>query len=208
MPKPSYLDTIANAFNEAKAWRMATMALGAAVVFLTGALIFTSQNAPTVLVPFDFAANGARMKVTTNGEIRGTSQEYLVNLALSDLSLITNFTPDTVVVQYERFLNRTTESLYANQGAALRDEAKQLKADATTQSFFPNEQTKVSPDGTSVEVAGTLIRWISDREVVRQPATYVITYTVFKGYFHVKNVRTLEQVKEAAKEALKNAAAK
>lgn len=206
MPKQTYLDTIANAFNEAKAWRMATLALGAAVVFLTGALVFTSQNVPTVLVPHDFAANNARVKVTTNGEIRGTSQEYLVNLALSDISLITNFTPDTVLAQYERFLNRTTEGLYASQAAALRDEAKNLRKDSTTQAFFPNERTRVSTDGTKVEVHGTLIRWLSDREIVRQPMAYVVTYSVFKGYFHIKDVRTVESAKEAAKEAQKNAA--
>jgi hypothetical protein len=182
------------------------MALSASVVFLTGALIFTAQNAPTILVPHDFAANGARTKVTTNGEIRGTSQEYLVNLALSDVSLITNFTPDTVISQYERFLNRTTEATYASQGPALRDEAKKLRTDAATQAFFPNDKTTVTPDGTRVEVSGTLIRWMADREVVRQPITYVLTYSVFRGYFHVKSVQTLQAAKEAAKEAEKQAA--
>lgn len=205
MPKHTYLDTISNAFNEAKAWRMASLGLGAALVFMTGALIFVTQNNPTVLVPFDFAANNARVKVTTNGEIRGTSSEYLVNVALSDLSLISNFTPETVQTQYERFLNRTTESLYASQGTSLRAEAKQLRSDATTQAFFPNDKTRVNEDGTKVEVSGTLIRWIADREVVRQPVTYVIAYSVFRGYFHIKDVRTLESVKEAAKEAAKEA---
>lgn len=206
MAKKTYLDIIANAFNEAKAWRMAALSLGAAVVFLTGALIFTTQNVPTVLVPHDFAANGARMKVTTNGEIRGTSQEYLVNLAVSDLGLITNFTPDTVVAQYERFLNRTTDSLYGSQAAALRDEAKSLKKESTTQAFFPSAQTRASADGTKVEVSGTLIRWLSDREVIRTSVTYVITYSVFRGYFHVKDVRTKAEELQAAKEASKHAA--
>lgn len=205
MTKQTYFDTIANAFSEAKAWRLASMALGASVVFLTGALIFTTQNAPTVLVPFDFATNNMRVKVTTNGEIRGTSNEYLVNLALSDISLISNFTPDTVQTQYERFLNRTTESLFANQGATLRAEAKSLKLDVTTQAFFPNERTKVAEDGTKVEVSGTLIRWIADREILRQSVTYVVTYSVFKGFFHISDIRTAESAKEVAKEAAKEA---
>jgi hypothetical protein len=206
MPKPTYLDTIANSINETKAWRLASLVLGASVVFLTGALIFTAQNIPTILVPHDFAVNNERVKVTTNGEIRGTSGEYLVNLALSDISLITNFTPETVQTQYARFLNRTTDSLFANQGATLRAEATSLRKEATTQAFFPNERTRASTEGNKVEVSGTLIRWLSDREIVRQSETYVITYSVFKGYFHVSDIRTLNAAKEAAKEALKNEA--
>lgn len=205
MPKQTYLDSIANAFNEAKAWRMATMALGAAVVFLTGALVFTAQNVPTVLVPHDFAANNARVKVTTNGEIRGTSQEYLANLALSDVSLVMNFTPETVVTQYERFLNRTSESLYGSQSLALREEAKGLKKDGVTQAFFPDERTKVSIDGNAVEVSGTIIRWMADREVLRQSARYRITYSVYRGYFHIKDLRSAEAAKQADKEAAKEA---
>jgi type IV conjugative transfer system protein TraE len=206
MSKKTYFDSIANAFNEAKAWRTAAFSLGAAVVFLTGALIFTAQNAPTVLVPHDFATNNGPVKVATNGSIRGTSNEYLVNLALSDIALITNFTPDTVQTQYERFLNRTTQALYGSQGDALRAEAANLKKNATTQAFFPSDKTSVSPDGTRVVATGTLIRWEGDREIIRQSATYVITYSVFKGYFHIKDVHIADSAKEAAKETQKNAA--
>lgn len=201
--KKTYTDSIANAFQTVRAWQTATFVVGAVALSLAAGLVYMSQNAPTVLVPFDFAANNARMKVMTNGEIRGTSNEYLVNTALSDIALVTNFTPDTIVTQYERFLNRTTESLYATQYATLRAEAKQLRSDATTQAFFPNERTRVLGKGDRVEVSGTLIRWIADREIVRQPMTYVITYSVFRGYFHVADVRTAEAIKEAAKEAKK-----
>jgi hypothetical protein len=201
MSKSTYTDSIANAFQTVRAWQTATFVVGAVALSLAAGLVYMSQNAPTVLVPHDFAANNARVKVTTNGEIRGTSNEYLVNTALSDLALVTNFTPDTVVTQYERFLNRTTESLFANQNATLRAEAKKLRTDATTQAFFPNERTRVLADGTRVEVSGTLIRWIADREIVRQPMTYVVTYSVFRGFFHVSDVRTAESLKEAAKEA-------
>jgi hypothetical protein len=210
MPNHTYLDTIANAFNEAKAWRTTTLVLGAAVVFLTGALIFTAQNAPTVLVPHDFATNNARTKVATNGDFRGTSQEYLVNLALSDISLVTNFTPGTVATQYERFLNRTTESLYANQGSSLRDEAKSLAREGATQAFFPNERTRVSASGDKVEVSGTLIRWQGDKEVIRTQTTYVVSYAVFNKFYHIKSLLNQQDVREAereaAKEARKNAA--
>lgn len=201
----TYLDTIANLFQEARAWRMASLLLGATTAFLACALIYQAQNMPTVLVPFDFATSKGNVTVNTNGSLRGTSNEYLVNLALSDLSLITNFTPDTVVVQYERFLNRLTESLFGSQRDALREEAQSLRKDGATQAFFPNERTKVAADQSVVIVSGTLVRWKGDREIVRQPATYHISYSVFKGYFRVKSIVTQEIAKEAAKEALKNA---
>lgn len=203
MSKKPYTDLIANAFQTVRAWQTATFVVGAVAVSLAVGLVYVAQNAPTVLVPYDFAANNARMVVTTNGEIRGTSNEYLANTAASDIGLITNFTPDTVVTQYERFLNRTTESLYGSQAASLRVEAKKLKAESTTQAFFPSDKTRVLSSGSQVEVGGTLIRWIGDREILRQPMTYVVTYTSFRGYFHVADIRTAESIKEAAKEAKK-----
>lgn len=203
MSKKPYTDLIANAFQTVRAWQAATFVVGAVAVALAAGLVYMSQNAPTVLVPFDFAANNGRVKVSTNGEIRGTSNEYLVNTALSDISLITNFTPDTVLTQYERFLNRTTDALYGSQNATLRGEALDLRADATTQAFFPNEKTRVLSSGNQVEVSGTLVRWIADREIVRQPMTYIVTYSAFKGYFHVADLRSTESIKAAAKEAKK-----
>jgi type IV conjugative transfer system protein TraE len=203
MSKKPYTDLIANAFQTVRAWQAATLVVGAVAVSLAVGLVYMARNTPTILVPFDFAANNQHVKVTTNGEIRGTSNEYLVNTAVGDIALITNFTPDTVITQYERFLNRMSGPLYATQRDTLRVDAKQLRTDATTQAFFPNEKTRVLSGGDKVEVSGTLIRWIGDREILRQQMTYVITYTVFRGFFHVADIRTAESIKEAAKEAKK-----
>jgi type IV conjugative transfer system protein TraE len=203
MSKKPYTDLIANAFQTVRAWQAATLVVGAVAVSLAFGLVYVARNTPTILVPYDFATNNQRMKVSTNGEIRGTSSEYMVNTAVGDIALITNFTPDTVVTQYERFLNRMTDSLYASQQTTLRVEAKKLRADATTQAFFPNEKTRILPGGDRVEVSGTLIRWIGDREILRQSMTYIVTYTVFRGFFHVADIRTAESIKEAAKEAKK-----
>jgi type IV conjugative transfer system protein TraE len=193
-PKQNYLDSVANAFQTAQAWKTATYTLGAAVIFLVGALIYQQRNTPVVLVPHDLAASSARVTVTTNGEIRGTSSEYMANTAMSDASLILNFIPDNVVTQTTRFLNRLTEDLYGEQREQLLAQAEDFKRRGVTQSFYPSE-IKVSPDGTRVQIDGTQLRWVGGKETLRAKLTYVITYKVYKGYLHVADLRQQQDKK-------------
>ncbi|KWU17815.1 TraE/TraK family type IV conjugative transfer system protein [Burkholderia cenocepacia] len=184
----SYLDAVANAFKAVQAWKTATLFLGGVVLVLVFALIYQARNTPVVLVPFDLASSGKSMTVTTNGEIRGTSFEYMANTAMSDASLILNFIPDDVVTQTTRFLNRLTEDLYGQQRETLLAQAEDFKKRGVTQSFYPSE-VRVSSDGTRVEIDGTQIRWVGGKETLRTHVTYVITYKVFKGYLHVADLR-------------------
>ncbi|KWT98327.1 MULTISPECIES: TraE/TraK family type IV conjugative transfer system protein [unclassified Variovorax] len=184
----NYLDSVANAFKTAQAWKSATYTLGVAVIFLVSALIYQQRNTPVVLVPHDLAASGTRVTVTTNGEIRGTSSEYMANAAMSDASLILNFIPDNVVTQTTRFLNRLTEDLYGEQREPLLAQAEDFKRRGVTQSFYPSE-VKVSPDGKRVQIDGTQLRWVGGKETLRAKLTYVITYKVYKGYLHVADLR-------------------
>lgn len=185
---PPYLDVIANAFKTAQAWKTATFVVSALAGVLAWSLVYQTRNTPVVLVPYDMAANSSRMTVAGNGEIRGTSFEYMANVALADLSLILNFTPDNVFSQHKRFLNRMTEDLYGQQSAAMLGEAEDLKRKALTQSFFPGE-VRLLPDGTRVEVDGTQIRFQGGKETVRSNVTYIVSYKVFKGYMHVADLR-------------------
>lgn len=184
----NYMDAVANAFKTAQAWKTATLFMGVAVLMLVYALIYQQRNTPVVLVPHDLATSTGRMTVTTNGEIRGTSFEYMANTAMSDASLILNFLPDNVVTQTTRFLNRLTENLYGQQRETLLAQAEDFKRRGVTQSFYPSE-VRVSPDGTRVEIDGTQLRWVGGKETLRTKLTYVITYQVFKGYMHVADLR-------------------
>lgn len=183
-----YLDSIANAFKTAQAWKTAALFLGAAVVMLVVALIHQQRNTPVVLVPYDLAAGGKQVTVTTNGEIRGTSFEYMANTAMADAGLILNFVPDNVVTSTTRFLNRLTHDLYGQQRETLLAQAEDFKRRSVTQSFYPAE-VKVSTDGTVVELSGTQIRWVGGKETLRTKLTYIITYKVYKGYLHVADLR-------------------
>ena len=128
------------------------------------------------------------MKIPLNGEIRGTSSEYVANMALSDLSLVLNFTPDNVMTQHQRFLNRVTEDLYASSQVTMMAQAKENKSQAVTQSFFPSD-VNISPDGAKAEVSGTQLRWLAGKEILRSTVKYAITYKVYKGYMHVADLR-------------------
>lgn len=183
-----YLDVVSNAFKAMQAWKFATFALGLVVVALSGALIHQQRNTPIILVPHEMASSGGRVTVMTNGEIRGTSQEYLANTALSDLTLILNFTPDNVVTQTSRFLNRVTDDLYGRQRDTLLAQASEFKSRSVTQTFFPSD-IRVSDSGNRVVVEGSQVRWVGSRETIRTKISYVITYKVYKGYLHVADLR-------------------
>lgn len=185
---PPYLDVVANAFKTAQAWRTATLVVSAVAVMLAFALVTSARNTPVVLVPEALATSGERMTVTTNGEIRGTSSEYVANVAQGDLSLILNFTPENVITQHKRFLNRLTDDLYNKQKVDLLVQAERLKKDGITQSFFPSE-VRVTPEGNRAVIKGTQIRYVAGKELQRDSITYVISYKVYKGYMHVSDLQ-------------------
>ncbi|MCC5609603.1 type IV conjugative transfer system protein TraE [Nostoc sp. CHAB 5834] len=189
----TYLDVVANSYRTGQAWRATTFLLAGVVGFLAFMLVYQVRNTPVVLVPFDLASSSKTVTVSTNGELRGTSYEYMANTALSDLSLILNFTPENVISQHQRFLNRTTEELNGQQRETLLAQADEYKRRNLTQSFFPTN-VKVSSDSTSVEVYGTQIRWVGGKETLRTPINYVLTYRVFKGYMHVSDLRQKSEV--------------
>lgn len=185
---PQYLDVMANAFKAKEAWRMTTFIVSGLLVMMTFAYVNQSRNTPVVLVPMDVATASGQMTVTTNGVINGTSQEYAANIAMGDLSLILNFTPETVQTQYKRFLNRLTDSLYGSQKEALLGQADQLRRDGITQSFFPVE-VNVSTASDRVEITGTQLRYRAGTELQRDRITYSISYKVYKGYMHVSDLQ-------------------
>lgn len=186
-PPPSLLSNAANANKAITAWKSASFLFaGMTIAF---AYLFVSQvrNAPSILVPYEVAIAKGSMAVSTNGEIRGSSSEYMANIALADLGLILNFTPDNVLTQHQRFLNRLTEELYGSQRESLLAQASEYKQSAVTQAFYPSS-IKVSTDSTRVELVGTQIRWIGGKDI-RTAVTYILTYKSYKGFAHVSDLR-------------------
>ncbi|MBC8737243.1 hypothetical protein F6X40_10530 [Paraburkholderia sp. UCT31] len=187
MSKTTYLDVVANAFGEAKAWKFACLALGAVCAGLTFGLVYQARNSPVVLVPFNFATMDGKQTVSPNGNFADASPDYLAQIALGDLALVLNWTPDDVLVQYQRFLNRMTPDLYAEQNVSMLAEANDYRTTGTTQSFYPTGARATSKN--EVIVDGTLVRWTGEKESLRMKATYTISYTPFKGFLHVSGLR-------------------
>lgn len=188
MTKPSYLDSVHNAFSEARAWKVATLFLGVVSVLLAHALVSQARNQPVALVPYDAATTMGRVNVTTSGELKGTSSEYMANLAIADLGLILNFTPENVLTTTKRFLNRVTDGLYREQENRLIAAAEDNKLRGVTQSFFPSD-VRVSTDRVKVEVDGLLLASMAGKETLRTKVTYVLTYESFKGIPHVSDIQ-------------------
>lgn len=188
MQNDNFLSSINRAFSEVRAWKTATLILGVVSVLLAWQLVRAVANQPVVLVPHNMATDSGRVSVATNGEIRGTSAEYLANIALSDLALITNFTPDNVLTTYKRFLNRLTDPVFASQESKLLAQAADYKQRGVTQSFFP-QGVKTTPNGKEMEVSGTLVQSIAGKETNRTKITYSVSYEVFQGYLHVSALR-------------------
>lgn len=204
MKSEKHIDLASNAFRAVQAWKFATFALAAVTAVLATALVYQARNLPMVLVPHDLATFDKSMKVPLNGQLRGTSHEYLSNVALGDLSLILNFTPDDVVMQHRRFLNRLTEELHGQQREVLLAQAEDFRKRAVTQSFFPLN-VKVSSDFKRVEISGTQLRWVGGKESVRAAVKYTITYRMFKGYLHVADLRQETDKTETPEGTVQNA---
>lgn len=193
MSNKNLLNITANAFSEIKAWKTATLVLGAVCAILAFALIDSARTTPVVLLPYSLATMSEKMSIPLNGEIKDTSQEYIANIALSDLNLILNFTPENAYTQTERFLNRLDETLYGNSSEQLRAAAKSNKDHGVTQSFNPTA-VDIQIDGKKVNVyvSGTQIQYAASKEYMRSTIKYKITYTQYKGFLHVTDLRPEE----------------
>jgi len=185
--KNNYLDSVANAHDEVKAWKLASCALGVVAIALTIGIVIQARNAPVILVPAAFAQMDGLQTVKPNGNFAKENPDFLVTTALGDLATVLNWTPEDVEIQTKRFLNRMTADLYAEQNSKLLGAAADYKSASYTQSFYPSE-SKVSSDG-SVAISGTLVRWTGEKEIFRTPVKYVISYASYKGYLHVSALR-------------------
>lgn len=184
-PEKNYFGAVANAFSEARAWRYTSFVLGALCLLLAWGLLTASRNATVVLLPYEQATvdRQGRVPVELSNPLSTKNPEYLTNIALADAALLLNFTPENVESQYRRFLMRLTPAAYENYNVSLLEQAEAHRKGARTQSFFPT-QTKVHADGR-VELVGTLIVHVGNKEVFRQRQTIEVSYLLSKGYLHV-----------------------
>ncbi len=188
MKAPKFTEILANAFAEVRAWKLTSLVLAGLCVVLTISLIYESHSMDVVLVPANIAEAQGPIKVAPGGAFTNTSPDYLGQVALGDLGLILDWTPDDVDTQFQRFLNRCTSSLYARESVRLITEARHHRAAGESQSFYP-DTTQVNMKTGQVIVDGYLVRWIGDQQTVRVRQRFTVTYRIQNGYLHVADVQ-------------------
>lgn len=184
--KHRYTDILANAFSEARAWKLTTLCVSGLCAMLAITLVWQAASTPVVLVPAGLAESSERVTINPRN-FEGTSPDYLAQTALGDLALILNWQPSNVELQYQRFLNRLTSVQYARQSAPLIAEAQRHRSTGASQSFFP-EDVQVDLRAGRVMVKGYLVRWEGSKEVLRQPARFAVTYVNQKGFLYVADI--------------------
>lgn len=180
---PAYLETLVNLSRERNAWKQITYLLAVVCVLLGASLVWMRADAPAYIVPYELALSGDKVQVMPRGVI---DAKYLTYLAEADIQLLTSWTPDTVEIQYQRFLNRTTRELRAQQEIELIKEAKKLTKGIAIQSFYVHKSEVV--DKTTVLLSGNLVRWEGEKLAFKTPTQYRIDYVVRNGYAEVNSV--------------------
>lgn len=188
--KARYTDILVNAFSEVRAWKVTTLCVTGLCTMLAFALIWQAQNTPTILVPAGFSETVGKISVHPK-DFQGTSPDYLAQTALGDLSLILTWHPDNVLMQYQRFLNRTTSALYADQNVTLLAEAEKHRQTGATQSFYP-EELQVDLKAARVVVDGFIVRWEGNKEVLRRKSRFTVNYVNQKGFLHVAQLELVK----------------
>jgi len=178
-----YLETTLNLSRAVRAWRAATFMLGIALAGMTAAFAYHATHAPSYLVPYNFATSDKKIKVQPGQFV---DKDYLTYIAIADVKLILDWTPDTVGTQYARFLKRTSPELYRLQEVELIKEAKEYGKSAITQTFHVD---KTLVTGNTVELRGRLYRWEGEKQTINASTIYKLTYRENGGIPYVDELK-------------------
>lgn len=188
----NYADSLGRAFSESRAWRYATFTLSVVCVILAFGLVYSGLHAPSWLVPQGFAMSNQKVLLKPGTVVAPENSDYMSFVALGDLGLILNWTPETIADQYGRFLNRVTPSLYASQNIQMLQEAKEFSKSNTIQSFYPAEKVRLDPITKTIKVSGFLVRWAGEKQILRQNVVYEIKYVEERGMLYVDDLKIVK----------------
>ncbi len=173
---------LVRAWKEGRAWRFAAFIFAGFSLILLLAVLYEAQHSPTTLIPYGLAMATGPVKVTPGGHNNG---KYLAYVGQADLSLLLDWTPDTVKDQYDRFMNRMAPSLYAAEQAKLLGAAIVNKKNDITEAFYAKN---VSFSGHKVKITGLLNQWSGSALISSHPAVYSLTYAFTDGTPYVTSL--------------------
>lgn len=182
-----YLNTLRNQILVARGWMFATVVFALIAAWLAIQLGAATANMPTRLVPYNFDTLDGPVEVTNEAR---SSEKYLTRLALADLQLYTDWTPQTVEDQFGRFQNRMAPSLYAKKGSALASRAEELADAEGSQSLFVEDAS--ASDG-KVRIDGVLHEWQGQERVEDKRVRYELRYTFSGGTPYLEGFRKEER---------------
>lgn len=181
-----YLNSLRNQWIVAKAWMFTTVLLAAFCIYLLISLGRAVGDMPTRLVPYGFDALNGPVKVSSTGR---TSEEYLAQIATSDLKSYTDWTPRTVRNQYGMFANRMTPPLYAKIGTDLIVRADEIAESERSQAFFISHTEATEEE---VRISGTLRVWQGRELLETEQKVYVLGYQYSRGIPKLNAFRSRE----------------
>ncbi|WP_018234310.1 TraE/TraK family type IV conjugative transfer system protein [Thioalkalivibrio thiocyanodenitrificans] len=184
--KKRFIDSLVNTSREKNAWVFAAVVLGAVLVVQSFFLMWSSFNTTTTLVPYDFAVSQGPVEISRAST---PDESYLTYIALADVGLLLNYSPENVEQQYGRFLNRASPDLYAARNVELLRESRELRRNDVSQSFRPTRTSVINKN--VVRVVGTLMRWEAEKLIFSERVSYRIEYRSLHGMPYVNNL-TLE----------------
>ena len=179
------LDSLIVASREKRAWQLAALLFAGISIVFAYFLINKHTDIPIAIVPHTVESSSGRITVKSSGV---QDYDYISNLAVADIKLLTDWQPATIDTQYNRFLNRLTPEYFANQNVELIKQAKKYKGTTATQVFYPHK-SYLEGDNV-VGVKGNLVRWEGEKEVFRNPIEFKIYYEYVGGKLYVANVET------------------
>ncbi len=166
-----YLEGMVNAANQKNVWRSVSGLLILLVFALLWAVIQTTKSLPTRLITYEMATGCNSVEVGPNGE---GAKEYLGHIAEADLKLYTDWQPDTVEKRFRALSKRMTPELHAQQFVQFNQEADNYKKARFSQVFYVRDKKAIGND--RIRIAGVLIRYAGELQVLNTPVVYIMDY--------------------------------